>query len=980
MMKKILTCIMALLPVVAFAQRQITGTVTDKKGAPLAGVSVMVAGTVVGALSSETGAYSIIVPNETSVLRFSFMGFGEVEKAVGTLQVIDVTLDESNVDLDEVIVVAYGTQKKSSVTGSIAVVKEAELKTVTSPNVNAMLQGKVAGVQVVNTSGKPGEAAQIRIRGKGSIGSSLDPLWVIDGVVAGIGAPLNPNEIASISVLKDAAATALYGSRATNGVIIVTTKSGGLGDGKLQVSAKMGVAQQQLGNFRLMNSQELYDYTESMSGKVAAGLSSWFTDDLLKNNTNWFDEATQNALSQNYNVSYTTGGEKWRSFLMADLYNEEGTVKGFEYTRYSLRSNTDYVVNQRLTIKTKFSGSYYNNLSQQHDLYSAMTYLPWDVPYNADGTLRNGKEADWHGRDGSNYMYNLPMNWSRGKAAGVSANVGFDFKITDWLTFESNNNVGLRYTLDEEYEDPHAQGAEGYSGGIRDANAFYTTRYTNQLLRFAKIIGDKHSVSAFLGYEFSDSRSETNEATAHGIPSGSEVLDVAASPYSTKGNISEWAMQSGYFNANYTYDDRYMAQFSYRIDGSSRFGKNNRYGNFFTIGAGWALHNEAFMSGITGYVNQLKLRGSYGSIGNVPSSNYGYMSVFSLGTQYGGVPSAFPSRLGNPDLTWEKCYETNIALEARIVDRVGLQLEWYDKNTSDLLYNVALASVTGYSSQWRNVGAVRNRGMEITLSPDIVRSNGVLWTADLNIGFNKATIEELYEGKPQITGSDMAGEKIREEGKAMDTWYLREWAGVDVYTGEPMWYIHNDDGTRTLTSNRADATRTYMGSSNPDFSGGLITTASYKGLTLSAGFNFVYGNMVYNYARQYYDADGAYPQYNSMALADGWVRWTQPGDIATHPQAIAGGNHDSNRSSSRYLEDGSYLKFTTLSLSYALPERWLKPVMIKSLNVTFAGENLWTLTKFSGPNPEVSVGQDGTADAGHYPMPRRFSLSLNLTF
>ncbi len=962
-------------------KKKITGIIKDDKGETAIGASIIVKGVpTIGTTTNNEGQFTLDVPQNATLI-VSYIGSSPKEVNVEGKTTLDIVLEENANVLDEVVVVAYGTQKKSSITGSIAVLKDVDLKTVTSPSVNSMLQGKVAGVQVLNTSGKPGQVAQIRIRGKSSFGTSLEPLWVVDGVVAQLGAPLNPNEIASISVLKDAAATALYGSRATNGVILVTTKSGRSGDNSVSVSAKVGVATQYLGNLELMNSEELYDYTNSMSGQKP----SWVNDDLLKHDTDWFDIATQNALSQNYTVTYTTGRDKVRSFLMADYYSEEGTMKGYDYQRFSLRNNNDYIVNDKLTIKSKLSGSFYDNTSQEHNVRSAMLNLPWDYPYNEDGSIRTGKESDWHGRDRSNYLYNLQYGWSRGKALGVSANVGFDYKFTDWLIFESNNNIGYRYTLDETYTDPKAIGAEGYGGAIKDSNGFYTTRYTNQLLRYINTLASVHSISAFLGYEYSDYRGETNSAEGRGIPQGTEVLDVAANPYSVAGNIGEYAIQSIYFNANYTYDSRYMAQFSYRRDGSSRFGKNNRYGDFFTFGLGWAIHEEEFMKNIS-WVNQLKLRGSYGSIGNVPDSNYGYLSVYSISTQYNGIPSAFPSRLGNADLTWEKCYETNIALDARLFDRVGLTVELYDKNTSDLLYNVNLTAVTGYATQWRNVGAIRNRGVELVISPDIIRTKDFLWTADLNLGFNKGEIDKLYEGKQQIIGGDMSAQKIRREGVEIDTWYLREWAGVDMYSGDPMWYIYNydEDGKvtgRTLTSRYDQATRVEMTTSNPDLTGGLTTSLSYKGFTLSAGLTFVYGSKIYNGARQFYDNDGAYPEFNSMKLQDGWSRWEKPGDIASHPRPIWGGNNMAEKPSSRYLEDGSFLKLNNLSLTYSLPKKILDKIKVKGLDFTVSGEKLITFTNYSGFDPEITTGNDGNVGEGmQYPAPRRVSLGLNLTF
>ncbi|MDR1004566.1 MAG: TonB-dependent receptor [Prevotellaceae bacterium] len=969
----------------AIAQnRTVEGVVTSTEdGEPVIGASILVKGTSQGTVTNLEGRFTLSnVPASATHLVISYVGMQTQEVSI-TTGTMHISMKGDSELLNEVVVVAYGTQKKSSVTGSMAVIKESQLKTVTSPNINNMLQGKVAGVQVLSNTGKPGNAAQIRIRGKGSIGSSLDPLWVVDGVISAVGAQLNPNEIASISVLKDAAATALYGSRASNGVIIVTTKSGNTAESSLEVSAKVGVAVPNFGKLKMMDSQQLYDYTASMAGLSTSGVGTWFNEELLKHNTNWADIATQNAMSQNYNISYTSGANgKFRSFLMADYYNEDGTVKGYDYTRYNVRSNVDYIVNKYLTIKTKLSGSYMGYKDQQYDLYSSFTYLPWDYPYNEDGSVRTGKESTWHGRDASNYLHDIDKNWSRGKAFGATASIGFDLRFTDWLVFESNNNLSVRYTLDESYVDPTSIGAEEYSGSISNKNNLYITRYTNQLLRFNKTFADKHDVSAFLGYEFSDSHSHGSEASGRGIPQGGEVFAVASKPYSVGGTIREWAVQSVFFNANYTYDERYMGQISYRMDQSSRFGANKRTGNFFTVGAGWTVSNEAFMKPYADWLTQLKLRGSWGSIGNMPDSNYGYLSTYSLSINYNGVPAAFPNRLGNPNLTWEKCYETNIALDLRLFDRVSLSAEWYDKNTSGLLYNVTLSAITGYTNQWQNVGAIRNTGMEFTLSPDIIKTRDFLWTADFNIGFNKAMVKELYQGAPQIIGSDMGGQKIREEGRALDTWYLKEWAGVDVYTGDPMWYIYNEDGSRTLTNDISKATRTYMGTSNPKFSGGLVTTASWKGLSLQAGLSFVSGNKVYNYARQYYDNDGAYPTYNSMVLADGWSRWEKPGDIATHPRAVVNGNRSSNMASSRYLEDGSFLKINNITLSYDLPRKWLAPASIKALTVSFAAENIATFTKFSCSDPEVSTGaNDGTADTGQaYAPPRRFSLGVNLKF
>jgi TonB-linked SusC/RagA family outer membrane protein len=979
--------------VVDNAKHRVTGLVKTGANEALIGVSVVEKGTSNGRTTDVDGSFSIDVSEPNSVLTFSYVGFTTKDVPVNGQSSLVVILEELVTGLDEVIVVAYGTQKKSSVTGSIAVVKAEHLTTVTSPSVNTMLQGKVAGVQVVNTSGRPGDAAVIRIRGKSSLGSdsSVEPLWVIDGVISGTGAQLNPNEIESLSILKDATATALYGSRATNGVILVTTKRGRAGENTINASVKFGTATQHLAHFKLMNGPDLYDYTSAMPGALAQ--LPWLADkdQLLAHNTDWFDFATQTGFSQNYTLTHTFGTEKVRNFLSLDYYQEEGTVKGYEYERFSFRNNIDYTANSRLTVHIKIAGSYRDIDNRQHDLYSAMTYLPWDYPYNADGTVRTGKENgvstfdDWHGRDASNYLYNVQYDWYKGKQLGANGTLGFDFKITDWLLFESNNNVGFRYHRAVSYVDPRSIGSESTGGQITNDNDLTTTKYTNQLLRLNKIFAEDHAVSAFLGYEYSDFLYESTNAVGQSIPIDAEVLNVAAKPYSTKGTKYENATQSVYFNANYTYNDRYNAQFSYRYDGSSKFGANNRYGSFWTVGAAWSVDRESFMKNAT-WVDLLKLRLSYGSIGNSSSlGNYSYLSVYSLSTNYAGIPASFPNVLGNTDLTWEKCYETNFAIDARLFNRLDFTAEYYIKNTSDLLYSRKLSSLTGYNSRYENVGAVRNTGIELSLSGDIIASKDVVWSAGVNFGYNTNKITALANENADQFPDDYS-HRIFRVGEDRDIFYLPEWAGVDVYTGAPLWYAYDQStGERKVVTNRADASYVLTGSSTPKFFGGVNMSVQYKGITLSAMGSFVAGNKIYHAARQFYDNDGAYPTYNTMDLASGpngsWVRWQQPGDIATHPQAIAGGNNGSNEASTRFIEDGSYFRLNNVTLSYDLPEKWLRKINLKHIQLYLTGENLFTITKFSGADVEVGVGNsNGTYSTDLYPSVRRFSVGLNFSF
>jgi len=966
------------------------GRVTDEKGQPLPGATVKVKGSKIMAVTDQGGWFELTVSQGNAIVEIVYVGYQTQELRIRELKG-PVVLRPKESMLDEVVTVAYGTQKKSSVTGSITTLKAKELTTVTSPNVNGMLQGKVAGVQVLNTSGRPGDPAVIRIRGKSSLGgdNTIEPLWVIDGVVSGTGAQLNPNEIESISILKDASATALYGSRATNGVVLVTTKSGRTGENTIAASSKFGIATQNLGNFHLMDGPELYAYSIAM--KNALKDYPWLSDKdaLLSHNTNWFNFATQTGTTQNHTVSHTLGTEKVRNFLSFDYYKESGTVRDYTFDRISFRDNIDYSFNDKLKVYLKVAGNYRTTDDRQQSIYSAMTYLPWDYPFNPDGSVRTGKETgmgtalDWHGRDMDNYLYNNQFNYEKNKQIGINGNFGFDYRLTDWLTFESNNSIGFRFSRGMVYTDPRAIGSEATGGAIENKEDLATTRYTNQLLRFSRVFETVHSINAFLGYEYSDYLYENTNAIGQSIPINSEVLDVAAKAYSVKGTKYENATRSMYFNTNYVYDNKYSAQFSFRRDGSSKFGPQNRYGNFWTVGAAWSMEKEDFIKSLS-FVDLLKLRFSYGSIGNSSSlGNYSYLSVYALNRNYVGIPAAFPNVLGNSGLAWEKAYETNFAVDASLFKRLNLTAEYYVKNTSDLLYSRKLSALTGYNSRYENIGALRNDGIEVSLSGDIILTDRWKWSLGTNFGYNKNRITELANGNADQFPDDTSN-KIFRVGEDRDTYYLPEWAGVDVYTGAPLWYAYDPQtGARSVVTDRAKATRVLAGSSTPKFTGGINSSLSYKHLTLSAIGVFASGNKIYHAARQFYDNDGAYPTYNAMSLSSNkdWVRWQQPGDIATHPQAVSGGNSSSNELSTRYLEDGSYFRLSNVTLAYDVSSALLQKIRLKNARFYVTGENLWTLTKFSGADVEAGIGKsNGTYATDIYPTVRRFSLGVNFSF
>lgn len=947
-------------------KRHITGVVKDIKGETIIGANIMIKGTGTGVSTNIDGEFSIEAAAGDELI-VSFIGYLTQTIKIDSQKTLNIKLLEDTKTLEEVVVVGYTVQTKSAVTGSVAVVKADKLKDVNTLEVGSMLQGKVSGVYVSGSSGEPGHASKIRIRGKGTLNSSVSPLWVVDGVIVGEDPGLNPNEIDNISVLKDGSATALYGSRAANGVIVVTTKRGEYDANKYSVSINAGVSLLSTGRLEMMNSQELYDYQKSWNNQ------SWFTEELLKHNTDWFKEASKPGLYTNANITYTGSSGRMRSFVMADYYREEGAIKDFTLDRFTFRSNNDVKFTDRFTMSTKISGSLSRTDSQQRSVYNTYLYLPWDFPYNEDGSIRSGQEQDWRGCDGINDMYDLQWNWSRSKKLTVDGTINFNYQITDWLRFESNNYIRYISNRSESYTDKRSRSGQSDKGSLSNSNSLLTKQFTNQMIRFEKSFG-KHKVNALGAYEYTRHFYESTSAEGRGIQPGREILDVTTGIKSIGGYKDAIATQSALFNANYDYDNRYMGQVSYRMDESSCFGKNNRMGHFFTVSGGWNIQNETFFESLRESVNQLKVRVSYGSLGNTPGAYYGHYPLYSS-MMYNDEVAYFPSQMGNADLSWEKCYTTNIGIDARFFDRFGVTIDLYNKNTSDLLYYAPLPNISGYTGQYKNVGAINNKGLEISLNADVIRTSKFQWTSDFNIGFNRNRVTELYGGKPELKGL-----KRLEEGRDMDEWYLREWAGVDPANGSPLWYTTDENGKRTTTDSYNKADRVYCGSAAPKFTGGWMNSFSYKGFTLTANFDFVYGNLLYNQSRELLDSDGAYADYNSMKLKSGWKRWEKEGDIATHPKAINGGNKNSNKSSSRYLEKGNYFSLRNLSLGYSIPEKLCGKLGLQQVNVSCSADNLFTLTPFSGVSPQLSDSSTDGYAGTIYPLSRRIVFGLNVSF
>ena len=966
-----------------------TGVVLDQNGESVIGASVVVKGTTNGGITGIDGDFIISNVKKGDVIVISFVGYAE-QQIVWDGKPMKVILKEDTETLDEVVVVGYGVQRKSSITGSIASVKSDKLKTVTTPSVANMLQGKVAGVVVTPTSGRPGAGVSIRVRGTGSLRGNTEPLWVIDGVVGDAMADLNPNDIESISILKDGSATALYGSRGANGVVQVVTKRATTGGSSFDASVKFGISQLQKGNLEMMNGAEYYDYL--VTAYTNAGTlqdQQWLQPYLKEQNFDWWDFATQNALTQNYNIGYKYGNDRIKSYISADYYTEEGAIKGYDYDRFTLRVNTDYIVNDRLTLRAKLSTSYKETFDQQYGL-SHTSYTPWDTPYDSQGNVKIGTEgrpskedaatADprdyWYSDGSSNWLYNNRLNWGKSRSNAMDIGVGFDYKIFDWLTFVSNNKVGLSNSYGENYYDPMAVGQESLQGTIYNSNSNVRTIYTSQLLRFLKTFNDVHEINAYLGYDYDEYRYYSMTGQASQMFQGNEILNGGVANPKVGGTKVEKKNAAYYFNGNYSYDNKYLFQVMFRVDGSSQFGSNKRWAPFWSVGGGWSMHKEEFMSNLK-WVNELKPRISYGISGNLPDGAYEWATMLASTTQYGSKVGLYSNYLGNPDLSWEETATLDFGLDVRLFDRLSIVFDYYHKDVKNLIYLKHLPAVTGYNRQTANNGKMTNQGFEVTVTPEIIRTKDLYWDVSFNLGYNKNEITYLPDGDELTSQATAVGYPYR-------NWYLREWAGVDSQMGTPLWFKVDEEGNKTVTGDYNQATRVLLDEvPTPKFNGAISTNLTWKGFTLNANFTFATGAKIYNGQRAgALDRDCGRNSQPPMKLKDGWSRWEKPGDIATHPQLIDGGNNGADRESTRYLENGDYFKLKSLSLAYSFPKRWLEPLGVKSANLSVGGENLFTITSFSGQDPEILYSSDYNGSAGSfgYPTVRRFTLGLSVQF
>ena len=760
---------------------KIKGTIVDSKtGEPIIGASVKVKGTKLATITDIDGNFELNAP-EGAQLQVSYVGYKNEEFEARNGMKIEIHEDSES--LEEIVVVGYGTQKKESLTGAMANIKADKLKDVTSATVENMLNGKVSGVYVAPGSGRPGSTGAIVIRGQTSINGATAPLWVVDGVIVGNSAgDLNPDDIESMTVFKDAASTAIYGSEGANGVVVVTTKQARHEKMSITLSAKAGASTLSRGNMEMMDGAEFYDYYKSFQNVEAVNFPRW-NEDLRNSNFDWFKLAKKTGSTQDYNVTLNGGNEKMQSMFTMGYFKEEGAVKGYDLSRYSTRIKVVYKPYEWLTIKPNLSGSRTTDKDRQYSVGAMYSMLPWDNPFDENGNPVPNYYEGWVNSKGTNYLNDLAAgNYGSSCSYDLAGGFDFDIKIMPWLTFSSVNNYSYYNSQSHGYTDPKSSGGEGVDGRITEYNYNTTRRYTNQLLRFQKSWG-KHNVNGLLAYEFNDWEMKYTDVYATGFLSGFEDFTTAAKSEKANGYRQAWAKQSYFTQWRYNYDNRYFGEVSLRRDGRSNFGSNNRYGNFFSFSGAWNINNESWFK--AQWVDMLKLRASFGSVGNVPTSLYPSYSLYSVGAKYNEQSGALISQIGNKDLTWEKTFTTGVGVDAAFFqNRLTATLDFYVKNTSNILYQVPVTGLVGVTSIWKNIGKMRNTGVELTIGGDIIRTKDLTWNVTANISHNSNELRDLYKQrdangnyvvKPVIVsdGTSIAGtaQRILEIGEPVDTYY-----------------------------------------------------------------------------------------------------------------------------------------------------------------------------------------------------------------
>ncbi|GGZ51751.1 SusC/RagA family TonB-linked outer membrane protein [Mesonia mobilis] len=952
---------------------QVLEAVTDM---PIPGVNVIIKGTNNGVVTDFDGNYSIMATSQDTLV-FSYVGFQNKEILVGNKVTMNVSLEENTEALSEVVVVGYGSQKREDITGAVGVIDAEEtFKERPNNDLGSLIQGQAAGVQVLKSSGKPSAGFNIRVRGTSSISAGSDPLYVIDGVPTTDTRSLNPSDIESISILKDASSAAIYGAQGANGVVLITTKQGKSEKAQFQFDSYVGVAQVWK-TLEVLNAEQYRDLMTELGYNT-----QW---DQYNENTDWQNKVFRDALSHNYQLSVSGKNNGTQYYISGGYLNQEGAVRSAEMERFSFKTNLSKEVNDWLKIGTNVNYTHYSDVdvtdnaavNQGGVLLGVLATPPNIGVYNEDGTFTSNPFQDWENpissTDGADRGY---------KNQRLLGNIYTEVDFLKNFTFKTNFGIDFNADRYDYFLDPFRTSY----GRALNGSSQYNTNINNYFiwdntLSYKNKFGD-HKIEGLVGSVYQKNRGEYSnierrnfaiaEITTPGA--GSEIVGASAGK-------SEKANASFISRINYDYKNRYLLTANFRADGSSNFGPNNRWGYFPSFSVGWRISRESFLENID-ELSELKLRAGYGIVGNDNLGSYAYLARVGSGGNYpiGGqtMPGTYPATIANDDLKWEESEQTNLGVDLGLYDgKITFSADAYIKKNYDLLLNVPMPTGTGFSSAIQNVGEIENRGLEFQLNTINYSNENFTWRTSANLSFNRNEAKDIVGQVITRGGVASRGNvSLIREGEPLGTFYGYVWGGVDPATGN-VYYI-NQEGESTFTPTADD--RKIIGDPNPDFIYSLGNTFTYKEFGLDIFLQGSQGNDIFNATKL---------QMESMIdsknqLASVLNRWRQPGDITDIPRVNTEGSTDNSRLSNRYVEDGSYLRFKAVTFSYNFKQNALDKLHLNALKFYVTGENLITLTDYSGFDPQVNAfGGDNAVqgvDFGTYPQTRNVIFGMNVRF
>ncbi len=986
---------------------EISGKVFDENGQPMPFVNVGVKGTTTGAITDLDGKFNLNAAPE-NVLIVSFIGYETIEVPVGTQKQIEVKMVSTTTQLEEVMVVAYGTTKKQSFTGSASVVKADNIEKMPVVSLDQAMAGTVSGLQVSGSSGQPGSAASIRIRGVGSINADKDPLFVIDGVPVQSGdygsfsssssnllATMNPNDIESMTVLKDAAAASLYGSRAANGVVLITTKKGKKGKTKFRFKAEGGISDFATDNIEIVDGdtereikhEGLVNYFLDRDYTLgeAQTLADENIDDVapkMDEYNDWIGELFQVGKNQSYEFSANGGDEKTTFFTSVGYTEQQGVIKGSDFNRISGRLNLDH----KATDFVKFGANLGISKSVQNAIPDAGAYYanpffatryfltPSTNIYNEDGSYNEDIPAGRY----PNLLKDQGLNVQRNNTFRSMNTAYAQLDLAEGLNFRSTFGLDAVMMDMDRYWSPVSNDGKVHNGYGEKGHRILTTTTSSNVLNYDKEIG-KHNFNLLAGYEVEDLSNEFTRATANQYPNVIvTTIENASTPTEAFNYNSSSRMISYLSRINYDYAGKYYASASFRRDGSSRLNPDVRWANFWSASASWRISQEDFLKDLL-WLDDWKIRASFGTNGTLPGSYYDHYRLFGFGNNYDGLPGSVLENIPSPDLSWEKSNNFNIGTEISVFEKLKVEAEYFYKRTNDLLMDVRISKTIGLPDGeiTKNVGEIENKGFEITLTSTNIRTTDFEWTTALNLSHYANKVIELSGGE-DITDNFPF---ILREGESINSLYLREWAGVDPATGQGMWYKNttDDDGNiisgRETTTSSSEAEKIIVGVTDPDITGGLNNTIRWKNFDASLLFTFRMGGSTYDGTSYHTENDGRMP-YAPIRVSQ-LDRWQNPGDITDVPRYVYGNSTNSNYNSSRRIHDADYIRLKSINLGYTLPSNITSRVNISSARLYASAMNLWTWAAYDGYDPEVDI--DGSFGYNLPPVKTvNFGVEINL--